>query len=880
MVNQWTSEQLRAIKCDNKNCLVEAGAGSGKTAVIVEKYSRLVSARKGGQRILVITFTLKATKELKDRIGAKLLCDSSIRQDLITTIHGFCQYVINYYGVYAEMLPNGIVLEEGVRKAEIVKKVVEYSCRYWERYHCNDFKRLLAYFGYRNLSKILSALFVDLNNAKHSLGVSNCIDNNFGEINNILIDLCGFCIKYYEGLLAKQNMYTFDRLLGVVREMLDVAEVRKRLQNDFSHIIIDEFQDTDPLQWEIISMICGDKCYLEKCKLFIVGDARQSIYGFRGADCKIFQSLLEKFSKEDNCEVVRLRENFRTDRSLINLVNNVFLELSDSYTDLLYTRESNNFTQLGVYGLKSNDGQIKEVLGHVSSAKRDLNCSWSDIAILCRTNKEIKSWEFVLQSSGIPCVGLGEQGYWQKDWVIDIYMLARLLIDSHDSQAWFRMLSGDWVGMGFYEIEKVFEGCQKNQGCMFSNLLKLNVPRLGKFLSVYSDARYSLMTNPMSEVLMRCMTRLCLVDELAYMSPFFDFLVMNEHKGYSLRELIRSMFLLISNPVKNAFVQSGKDGVRLMTIHASKGLEFDLVVLPDSHKGNQQKNNDPVSFSKTGVLLNKFVQDSVPTQLSLKDQEKEAEKSEHLRLLYVALTRAKRRLFVLGLDDSKNESYLNLIQSAKLNTNDDAFISSAIYQNDCKVSLQENNTSDLHSDLKISCSNLDEEMIRDVSRETILSERDCLKRRSLYPTKQKCDHDDSLRWGELIHRGLELKNKTPKKSNEEIIRHVLQEFYEFDNKKAFDELKLKLENYEKSVIYEMVTQAKKCLIEFEIVYRGQDKKILRKRLDLAFFDGNFWTIVDFKTGLKSPNQLDDYELALRSYLGDKNVMIKSMFYDV
>ena len=263
-MTNWTDEQGRAIQMCHKNVLIEAGAGSGKPAVIVEHYCEVLGRGKGlePEHILVLTFTKKAAGELKKRMVERLkksdISDDQKGRVSVTTIHGFCKTLIDKYGVQAGLVPNMELLEEGVQMQAMQEQAIDETLRVWSRVRKRDIACVLEWINYRRLMDVLKKGLCSQSKMAKAIELTPTWEEYLSEIQaqeggkgvcdlskealkkiRIIADIYGDCKKRMNQCQYRINAYTFDEMILKVKEILGFPEIRRKLQNEVRHIIVD-----------------------------------------------------------------------------------------------------------------------------------------------------------------------------------------------------------------------------------------------------------------------------------------------------------------------------------------------------------------------------------------------------------------------------------------------------------------------------------------------------------------------------------------------------------------------------------------------------------------------------------------------------------------
>ena len=568
-----TETQQQALQLD-QNIFVEAGAGSGKTTILVHRYLALLAENPqcGSANIVVITFTRKAAEDLKIRIEKQT--SISLQQAPITTIHGFCVMILKEFPFECDLFPHFGIWEPADQL--FWKQKIE------EEFLQNPPDTLQSLID-QALTE-MSLLEFKKNIWKASHPVSH------------------YLIKQYQEKKQENGVLDYDDLIEKAIVLLsEHPSILRLLQKRYAFIMVDEFQDTDEKQWQLIQLLCDEYDYLRAKKLFLVGDVKQSIYGFRGVNSEQFLRVMSEFESHAFSKVIRLGDNFRSQSVLIDWINQQFKPLFENGNPVI------QYTALQSHR-KESDGSIlvkEESVDYLINFIKDQQnrgIPFSEIAILGRRKKLFPEIEKALMNAHIPVIMHDKLSDKEEIW--DLFALFCILLHPEDTLHWFR-LSKRWPFLNSHKtgsrlecsvpfsIEKWVLTAQYSG---FSNTLRT----LGHFLSFSKDS----------------------------LSPFMDILsrIETTTPKHDLKQRLKQLILSHSD------ISSKTEGIHLLSIHASKGLEFKSVVLIEA--GNS-------FYCPNKELWPEVIE-------------------EEKRLLYVACTRAKDHLLIMG-NASEKKSYLHFL---------------------------------------------------------------------------------------------------------------------------------------------------------------------------------------------------------------------------
>lgn len=643
-----TEEQKIAVEVLDQPMVLSAGAGSGKTTVLVERYVALVRSGLDPASILCLTFTNEAAGELRERIVKRLAqleigqetIDSIENSPWIGTIHSFCYTVLDTYGSLIQLPP----IEEISGFFELSHLFQIHYRTWFESLEDRSLSGLLQFFSARELKEMVEKLFFE--HFHFSQAVKRIEKSDFPEHKMIrrLHQLTEPLFQKITGEIHSKGAFTFSDLETLALKLFTQnAFARTKAQKQFRSLLIDEFQDTSQLQWSILQFLL-DK---EWKKLFVVGDPKQSIYGFRHADVSLFRNVSQQVQEKGGL-VRELTLNFRTQADLLAGINRVsqtlFENASVPFSPMHHGRESAGpaITFLD-YSLPEDadrkTAQQEEVKTIVHCVQNHLRggASPSQIALLFRNGDRLKNYQDALWEAGIPSLSQASRSLFESDEIADIANYLRAVEDPYDDFALGSFLRSAFVGLP----PETLSLYRKNRDLpLITALIQQPLHSLDWFFAL----------------LERGETRvLFLLEELFTRTKHFPefkegFLALLEplSKIETLPEAIEKLKTWENKGIQVEVGDGGsKEAVRLMTVHSAKGLEFDHVLLADCLR--------QMPYGVPSLLI---PPDSPPgirykkggDTIQSKDYEQNLEKLRHLdmeeakRILYVALTRARETL--------------------------------------------------------------------------------------------------------------------------------------------------------------------------------------------------------------------------------------------
>jgi len=521
ILSDLNPKQLEAVTYDGDKLLVLAGAGSGKTKVLTHRAAWFIEEKKvPANKILLMTFTNKSANEMKRRI-ANLINDTP---GFAGTFHSFCVRVLRIDGSYIGIGPNFIIYDDSDQK-ELIKEILENLNLPDDSYNPNSILSEIS----NSKSHMISAL-------------------EYGEIRQGDYQEKIFKIyNLYEKSLKEINALDFDDILIKVVELFRKSpEVLAKWQNNLTHILVDEWQDTNKIQYTLTKLLVG-----KKGNLTAVGDAAQSIYSWRGADYRNINNLSKDYP---DLKIINLEQNYRSTQTILDAANAVISKNMNHPILKLWTQNPRGI-KIKLMAARNGLDEASFVVNEIYRLNRD----YKDYAVLYRTNAQSRVFEEALLHGGVPYVLVGGTKFYERKEVKDIISYLKVLANKKDKIA-------------------------------LKRLEKLGVRRLAKF-NTWKDTIEDLEEHTTLE-LMDSLTR-----ETEYINLYQKQTEENQTRLENIKELrsVATEFPNLNEFLENvALVEQeessklkGDEGnrVTLMTIHAAKGLEFPVVFIVGMEEG-------------------------------------------------------------------------------------------------------------------------------------------------------------------------------------------------------------------------------------------------------------------------------------------------------
>ncbi len=597
-------EQKKAIKTTEGPLLIMAGAGSGKTRVLTHRIAYLLGEKEVPSRnILAITFTNKAAREMKERVAA--LVGGGAASMWISTFHSMCVRIlrsnINYIGY-----ENSFSILDPTDQKSVIKDIL---------------KR-------RNLD-------VKQHNPRNIIGYISDKKNQLIKPDQAISEAASYpdtlyseMYSDYQRILYRNSALDFDDLIMLTIELFDKEpKVLEHYQNRFQYIHVDEYQDTNHAQYRLISQLAEK--YRNIC---VVGDSDQSIYKFRGAD---ISNILNFEDDYPEATVITLEQNYRSSKNILDAANAVIENNTERKPKALRTaRDGGPKLQLMVSD--SERGEAETIIGNIQSLSGEH--SYSDMAVLYRTNAQSRAIEDALVKSNIPYKMVGGMKFYDRKEIKDLMSYLKVILNPNDDISFERIVNTPKRGLGPKTIDKlkahgqntgisIFEAIKESD---FIGIPKTAVVKLMGLVDLLEGlkhkSRFLTITELVDEVLKHSGYRKMLEGEKSIEATSrlenleeFKTVTMEFDRDNEISDELLFTFLSDMALVSDQDSVEDDSGVTLMTMHASKGLEFKVVFVVGLEEG---------IFPSRRVAYD--------------DRELEEER----RLMYVALTRAEDRLFL------------------------------------------------------------------------------------------------------------------------------------------------------------------------------------------------------------------------------------------
>ena len=928
-------EQISIIKSTG-DIFVKAGAGTGKTRTITELYFDLLFNRQYEIRnILAITFTEKAANEMKERIKQKIRVFSEsiegnqkkshlaklqkrVNYAWISTLHAFCSRILREFPLQSSVDPMFEIIDEAEKKRRIKHIVRNYFNESGGSVRFEKIEELAYLYRYDNLLLLFEEAlnkkqyevskinFSKLQTKTDDVKTGKRIRQLLPEFKNAFNEMA----RNYQQENKSDNKLDYDGLIFETIKVLKLEDaLREKLQKRFKCIIVDEFQDTNQQQKEIVDLLNNDQN-----KVVFVGDPKQSIYYFNGADVSVYNKTEKEFQ---NNEIFELFKNYRSNSELIEFFNLVFPKIFQAKPDLNYTvkydslsAEAKQIVKQPVKLLPIADSFEEECenISRYINNRVENGVSYKDFAILMRRMTKVEILEDALKRHKIPFYINGSRGFFKKPEIATLTAFLRAFFDPTDEEnllILLRSFVSPFSDSELVELRKENKKSLLKAWESYSERGNVNSSFYEQFVVLRNQANFispsklvrkiihifdyefviSQLTNP---------TR-----RLLNLKKFLEFAQLFEGE-ISIRLFLKRIEGMENSNEGEASLENEKSNVvKIMTIHKSKGLEFPIVIVPELGYVKQSGRSKPnllVNYETNEMSFKDPIDEVSGSDYSrMLVYEKAKEDEEEKRVLYVSFTRAERELILSYSKPSKNKKnacfrnaliacdilhekdkddlwkeelkspvnqYLEIVKPSSLKNIVEKEINTDNYEGKIEKDIQ----------IPKTVYALDQKEWKKYVSPTLLNrETHDINGMERYETIVNFDFDENKNLdrktkGTLVHKVLEdlgnfpLSSITPNRIREKLAESLAFDDYFSDVKNIIKEMA--------AFKSPLITAIEKAEINYsEIPIRKKfGKYILTGTVDKLFLSEKVWKIVDFKYSSGSVQDDEDYAFQIRFYL--------------
>lgn len=599
-------QQAEAVINTEGPMLIMAGAGSGKTKVLTCRVANLLQKGVRPYRILAITFTNKAAAEMRERVNN--MSGPAAKDVWLFTFHAFCA---RFLRMEIDKLPGyggNFAIYDTADSQNLIKQILKEMNL--------DDKRFQP-------SGILSRI----SNAKNALQDAAAFARQAGDFYEQKV---ADVYSRYEQKLQLNNALDFDDLLMLSIKLLqENKEVREKYQDRFDYLLVDEYQDTNYAQYLLTKFLAA-----KHRNICVVGDADQSIYGWRGAD---IQNILDFEKDYPDAKVIKLEQNYRSTQIILDAANAVIENNTGRKPKNLWTENKSGADIIYFQAVDERD-EARFVIEQLQNLQRTENKKLGDMAILYRTNTQSRIFEEMLIKSGISYNMVGGLKFYERKEIKDIIAYLRVIFNPADSLSLLRIINVPKRGIGDASLAKIQAYAAANNVSLFeavSNAAAIDglssrfVSKLDDLAGIIFELMNLASEAPVEDLIDRVLRDTGYLEELENeLTPQAQSRIDNLHELISVAQEFAASEE--ENNLENFLAhvalvsdiddtELGEDAITLMTLHSSKGLEFPVVFLVGMEEG---------LFPHARTLMD------------------ETEIEEERRLCYVGITRAKEKLFL------------------------------------------------------------------------------------------------------------------------------------------------------------------------------------------------------------------------------------------
>ncbi len=597
--------QLQAVKQTEGSVLILAGAGSGKTRVITTRITYLLAQGVAPERILAVTFTNKAANEMRERVGG-MVPKEMAKQLTISTFHALCMRLLKT-GIERLGYKSNFVIYTGSDQMGLIRQIIVRKAGRDEKLDPGLVQSLISRWKNKGIPV-----------------------NANGD------DLAAAVAQEYQRQLKLKNAVDFDDLLGLATQLLaENPDIRAQWQDRYHYLMVDEFQDTNRQQMDLLRHLAGTRK-----NVCVVGDDDQSIYGWRGAE---IANILDFERFFPNPKIIKLQENYRSQRPILETANAVIKNNAGRREKrLISTKPGTEIVRL--ISMPGDKEEAEFVVNEIWEANSLRRQPWEDFAILFRTNSQSRVFEEALRKQSIPYRILGGQSFYERREVKDIMAYLHVAVNPDDDVNLLRIVGTPPRGIGDTTIELATEDSIAHHRSVYASLCSPEFMRQFSSKAQNAVRRFTEQVQAWHLALTRPSVNYALLSEnLIKDSGYLDYLKRScrtpeeqLQRDSNVKEFVQSIYwhhsknaagglhdFLATVALDDDFKREDekekaakKPGVWLITLHASKGLEFPHVYLVGLEEG------------------------ILPHRRSIEENTKDEER----RLLYVGITRAMEKL--------------------------------------------------------------------------------------------------------------------------------------------------------------------------------------------------------------------------------------------
>lgn len=725
-------QQSAVIFSDKKPLKIMAGAGTGKTQVLTARYINLIKDKgHDPEKILCLTFTVKAAQEMKRRITDSLksrgikIDEAFISNSWISNFHQFCTRLLNENPYLTDYDPESKVINEYDRynavksicqevlenkqhdKIEVksqssfisnVNKIIGNLKNTGVSDKSQKVSRDMVELSYKSFIHDAEILCDDATNKRSKQKYERIISEakEQVEIEVLYLDLIYQAYVQYEQFLRINKYIDYEDIINFAKKLV---EVKPDISERFSYIMVDEFQDTGESQYSLIKAL--SKAAFSN--VTVVGDIKQSIYEWRDARPIIF----EKFPGE----TISLNKNYRSSSQILELAHDFISQSMSNELPLVCGGINSEYnSHLSFYSGEDREEEATYIASEIIELLNDKKTELNDIAILMRSVRNVRSYINVLDEKGIPYKVYGFGGFFEDNIIKDLSAMIRVINDPNDNKSWVRVLQSSVAGYSDKELYQVFlkvgTGKSRHSKPIYEVIDDFDLPKIKPFILGINSIWKAMYKKDFSTQLFKLIVDTGYYSNLyhndrASISKIYEFMqIITDHfsmtEGANIDSLLDHFELLKDSNLSIEDDSFSGNTVKIMTVHQSKGLEFDNVFVANLKPGSFPLDNKSSLYeydADYGFFVKSYKnKDTARYSEEIKKTLSAKRTKEERRVLYVAVTRAKKRLYVTTSRLTKKRSVnfweellvLSKLEPQKINDNNIEFINDVTSENNIK----------------------------------------------------------------------------------------------------------------------------------------------------------------------------------------------------
>ena len=619
LLENLNKEQAEAVQTTKGPLLILAGAGSGKTKVLTTRIAYMIKQGVKPRNILAVTFTNKAAKEMKERIG-KILGEDTVKYMWVGTFHGICGRILRenidkYNTATGKKLDKNFTIYDDSDTNQIITRAIK-------KLNLDD--------------KVYQTKLVKsvISNAKNKMQDATTFATYARDFKSQKI---ASIYEEYEKALNNNNAIDFDDMLMLTVKLLQQSsEVRQQYYDRFQHIMVDEYQDTNLAQYNLVNMLYTNlsKEVPDERSLCVVGDVDQSIYSWRGADFTIIMNFQKDYPKT---KLIKLEQNYRSTGNILEAANAV-IENNNERVEKVLRSNKGTGEKLSYY---IADDEADEANYIVANIKRTAGGNYNQFAILYRTNNQSRALEEACMATGVPYRIYGGTKFYDRVEVKNVICYLKLINNTDDSQSLRRIINVPKRGLGDTTLKNLSDFAATKDISLFeaikiceeSDIPAKTQSKLKDFATLitkFQDARNSYSLKEYVTLVIEKSGYLAELQTKAANDPEFQDDINNlqelvnvaeefvpEEEDNLLGEFLQQVALVSDLDA----MEDETNNITMMTLHSAKGLEFPTVFIAGMDEG---------IFPSQRTL-------QVPSEVE-----------EERRLMYVGVTRAEEKLYLIS----------------------------------------------------------------------------------------------------------------------------------------------------------------------------------------------------------------------------------------